>query len=281
MKKQAPIEEEFAQKVTLQTDTSPLKPHTLNLIVLGMAGSGKTTIEQKLEEVIAEKDKESYIINMDPAVVDTLYEANLDIRDTVKYKDVMLSNNLGPNGAIITCLNLFSTNVNKVVDLLEKKDNLDYVVIDTPGQLEVFSWSASGKIIADSFSLIFPTLLVYVVDIPRCSNPNTFASNMLYAISIMYKMRLPLVIAFNKKDVEKETKVFDWIKDYESLQEALDNDTDYIASFSSSLTLVLEEFYKTIKYVAVSSKTGEGFDELLDKCKEMMENYTKEKENSS
>jgi GTPase SAR1 family protein len=191
---------------------------TLNLIILGMAGSGKTTFVKKLEEEIAKSEKESYIVNMDPAVHDTLYEPNLDIRDTVKYKDIMLANGLGPNGAIITCLNLFATNINKIVDLLEKKNDIDFIVVDTPGQLEVFSWSASGKLISDSLSLIFPTVLIYIVDIPRCQNPNTFSSNMLYALSIMYKMKLPLILAFNKKDVVKEDQCLEWISDYEALQ---------------------------------------------------------------
>lgn len=134
---------------------------TVNLIILGMAGSGKTTFVKKIEEYFCEKEKEAYIINMDPAVHDTLYEPNLDIRDTVKYKDVMIGHGLGPNGAIMTCLNLFSTNIHKIVDLLEKKPELDYICIDTPGQLEVFSWSASGKLISDSFSLIYPTVRIF------------------------------------------------------------------------------------------------------------------------
>jgi GPN-loop GTPase len=190
----------------------------MNLIILGMAGSGKTTFVKKLEEEIANKDKESYIINMDPAVHDTLYEPNLDIRDTIKYKDVMISNGLGPNGAIMTCLNLFATNIHKIIGVLETKSDLDYIVMDTPGQLEVFSWSASGKLISDSFSLIYPTILIYIVDIPRCQNPNTFASNMLYALSIMYKMKLPLLVVFNKKDVVKEDSCFEWITDFEAFQ---------------------------------------------------------------
>lgn len=40
--------------------------------------------------------------------------------------------------------------------------------------------------------------LVYVVDTPRTSNPTTFMSNMLYACSVLYKSRLPLVLALNK-----------------------------------------------------------------------------------
>lgn len=254
----------------------PKNMKTINLIVLGMAGSGKTTFVQKLEEEIANKDKESYIINLDPAVMDTLYEPNLDIRDTIKYKEVMTSNNLGPNGAILTSLNLFSTSIDKVVSILESKDDLDFVVIDTPGQLEVFSWSASGKLITDSFSIIFPSILIYIIDIPRCNNPNTFSSNMLYALSIMYKMKLPLMIAFNKVDITKDNKVIEWMQDFQSLQDALRKKDDYISTFSSSLSLLLAEFYKTIKYVSVSSKTGEGFDELISKCEEIRKKYQEE-----
>ena len=249
---------------------------TINLIVLGMAGSGKTTFVQKLEEEIANKDQESYIINLDPAVMDTLYEPNLDIRDTVKYKEVMVSNNLGPNGAILTCLNLFSTNIDKVISILENKTDLDFIVTDTPGQLEVFSWSASGKLISDSFSLLFPSILIYIIDMPRCSNPNTFSSNMLYALSIMYKMKLPLLIAFNKVDIAKDSKVIEWMNDYDSLQKVLKKKDDYMSTFSSSLSLLLVEFYKTIKYVKVSSKTGEGFDELIKKCVEIRDKYQDE-----
>ena len=254
----------------------PKNMNTINLIVLGMAGSGKTTFVQKLEEEIANKDKESYIINLDPAVMDTLYEPNLDIRDTVKYKEVMVSNNLGPNGAILTCLNLFSTNIDKVVSILESKKDLDFIITDTPGQLEVFSWSASGKLISDSFSLLFPSILIYIIDLPRCSNPNTFSSNMLYALSIMYKMKLPLLIAFNKSDIAKDSKVIEWMDDYESLQSVLKKKDDYMSTFSSSLSLLLNEFYKTIKYVKVSSVTGEGFDDLIKKCEEIKSKYQEE-----
>ena len=275
------LDKEFQEKAKISQKTekktkNPKNMKILNLIILGMAGSGKTTFVQKLEEEIANIDKDSYIINLDPAVMDTLYEPNLDIRDTIKYKEIMLSNNLGPNGAILTSLNLFSTNIDKVINLLETKNDIDYIVMDTPGQLEVFSWSASGKLITDSFSMIFPSILIYIVDVPRCNNPNTFSSNMLYALSIMYKMKLPMLLVFNKIDIVKENNVTKWMEDYETLQSALNKKDDYISSFSSSLSLLLAEFYKTIKYVSVSSKTGDGFKELLDKCEEIKQKYEEE-----
>jgi len=82
-----------------------------------------------------------------------------------------------------------------------RADQLDYVLVDTPGQIEIFTWSASGAIITEAFASTFPTVVAYVVDTPRSEDPTTFMSNMLYACSILYKTRLPLILTFNKVDV--------------------------------------------------------------------------------
>jgi GPN-loop GTPase len=73
-----------------------------------------------------------------------------------------------------------------------------YILLDTPGQIEVFTWSASGAIITDMLASTFPTMVAYVIDTPRCASPNTFMSNMLYACSILYKTQLPFILVFNK-----------------------------------------------------------------------------------
>ncbi len=44
-----------------------------------------------------------------------------DIRDTVNYKEVMKQYNLGPNGGIVTSLNLFATRFDQVMDLIDKR----------------------------------------------------------------------------------------------------------------------------------------------------------------
>ena len=79
------------------------------------------------------------------------YPANIDIRDTVNYKEVMKQYGLGPNGGIVTSLNLFATKFDQVLNLIEKRtEECEYVIIDTPGQIEVFTWSASGNIITEA-----------------------------------------------------------------------------------------------------------------------------------
>ena len=169
--------------------------NAVNVIVVGMAGSGKTTLISSLSEL-----RECYLVNLDPACNDPPYPVDVDIRDTVSYKDVMREYNLGPNGAIVTSLNLYSTKIHQFVDVITARGGL--TLIDTPGQIEVFTWSASGAVISESLAAFMPTVYLYVVDTARCvQNPQTFMANMTYACSILYKTKLPLIVVFTKTDV--------------------------------------------------------------------------------
>jgi GTPase SAR1 family protein len=58
------------------------------LLVIGMAGSGKTTFMQRLNADLSTANKERYAINLDPAVMHVPFSPNIDIRDTVDYKQV-------------------------------------------------------------------------------------------------------------------------------------------------------------------------------------------------
>ena len=87
------------------------------------------------------------------------------------------------------------------------------------GQIEVFTWSASGAIITEALATSFPTVLIYVVDTPRTTSPTTFMSNMLYACSILYKTRLPVVLSFNKTDIVSHAFATEWMSDFEKFQE--------------------------------------------------------------
>ena len=285
-------------------------------ICIGMAGSGKTTFMQRLNADLHARQRPPYIINLDPAILDLPYDPNIDIRDTVDYKQVMRQYQLGPNGGIMTSLNLFATKFDQVLEVLEKRigrssssndnnekddeeedndkshDNsnekennndksFDYVLIDTPGQIEVFTWSASGAIITETLASLFPTVIVYIVDTVRCRSPVTFMSNMLYACSILYKTQLPFVIVFNKTDLQPHHFAIEWMRDLTAFQAALDDAEEegagqegtYISSMVHSMGLVLEEFYRELRVVGVSSFTGDGMDELWEALSEATRKY--------
>lgn len=246
----------------------------LVVLVVGMAGTGKTTLVQRIQHFVVERKISSYFINLDPAVLDVPFAANIDIRDTVNYKEVMKQYRLGPNGAIITSLNLFATKINQVISILEGKSDLGYIFVDTPGQIEVFTWSASGQLITEAFAASFPTCVMFVGDTTRCSNPQTFMSTMLYSCSIMFKSQVPLFVALNKCDITSGEQVKTWMADNDALCDVTRDSSAYAATLTQSLSLFVQEFYSDLHCTCVSAATGQGMEDLFEGMQHAREEYT-------
>ncbi|KAK5259690.1 hypothetical protein LTR67_001345 [Exophiala xenobiotica] len=272
------------------------------VVCIGMAGSGKTTFMQRINNYLHVNKTKPYVLNLDPAVITVPFQPNIDIRDSINYKEVMKQYNLGPNGGILTSLNLFATKIDQIINLLEKRANPapdskitspKHFLVDTPGQIEVFVWSASGSILLESLASSFPTVIAYIIDTPRTSSTSTFMSNMLYACSILYKTKLPMILVFNKTDVQDAEFAREWMTDFEKFQEALHEEENkgvfggegfggsgYMGSLLNSMSMMLEEFYSHLSMVAVSSMTGDGIDDFFaaveDKRKEFERDYKPE-----
>jgi putative protein kinase ArgK-like GTPase of G3E family len=125
-------------------------------------------------------------------------------------------------------------------------------------------------------------------------------SNMLYACSILYKTKLPMILVFNKTDVKDASFAKEWMTDFEAFQAALHQDelnnafggteggdgqgtgSGYMGSLLNSMSLMLEEFYEHLSVVGVSSLLGTGVDEFFaavqDKAEEFNRDYQPELE---
>ncbi|VDP12540.1 unnamed protein product [Soboliphyme baturini] len=216
-----------------QPSSSTVSP--INVIVLGMAGSGKTRTVQRMTAWLHQNRSPPYVINLDPAVLEVPYPVNVDIRDTVKYKEVMKQ----------TAKQISSR---KLLGLIHVYALLiRYVLFDTPGQIEVVTWSASGTILIETLASLYPTVILYVVDTAKCMNPITFMSSMLYACSISYKMKLPFILVFNKIDIIRADCAIEWMKDFEEFHEALKECSSYSADLAHSLSLALDDYYSVLK----------------------------------
>lgn len=181
-------------------------------------------------------------------------------------------------------------------------ERCSYILVDTPGQIEIFTWSASGAIITDAIASALPTVICYVIDTPRTTAPSTFMSNMLYACSILYKTRLPFLLVFNKTDVQSHQFALEWMHDFEAFQNALASKReeeggesdggggDYMSSLMNSMSLVLDEFYQNLRVrsrlsqgcldadprsqtVGCSAMTGFGMKEFFDAVEDSRQEY--------
>ncbi|POR38315.1 hypothetical protein TPAR_01480 [Tolypocladium paradoxum] len=283
------------------TGDAPASP-PVAIVCVGMAGSGKTTFMQRINAHLHARQNPPYVMNLDPAVLSVPFESNIDIRDSVNYEEVMKQYNLGPNGGILTSLNLFATKVDQIVNLLERRAKpdpekperkpIDTILVDTPGQIEVFVWSASGTILLESLASSFPTVIAYIIDTPRTASTSTFMSNMLYACSILYKTKLPMILVFNKTDVKDASFAREWMTDFEAFQAALQRDEEsdalggveggghggsgYMGSLLNSMSLMLEEFYSHLSMVGVSSRLGTGVDDFFEAVEEKRQEFLRD-----
>jgi GTPase SAR1 family protein len=75
----------------MEPSTSVLKKKPMVIITIGMAGAGKSTFVQRINSYLHSLSPPCppYILNLDPAVTHLPFEANIDIRDTVNYQEVM------------------------------------------------------------------------------------------------------------------------------------------------------------------------------------------------
>ncbi|OJT08353.1 GPN-loop GTPase 1, partial [Trametes pubescens] len=136
--------------------------------------------------------------------------------------------NLGPNGGILTALNLFTTKFDQVLEYVEKSANEH---------------------------------------------------------DILYKTKLPFILVFNKTDVQPHEFAIEWMQDFETFQAALashqgttddEGEPTYMNSLMNSMSLVLDEFYKHLTAVGVSSVTGAGIKEFFDAVEDSRGEYERE-----
>src|SRR5919206_351739 len=123
-----------------------------SIFITGTAGSGKSLLASRLLQWY--KDNQSYPIslNLDPGAVNLPYEPDIDIQNEV--------DNLNP----------------------------DYIIIDTPGQIELFAFRASGPYFVSNFQSDNKVTL-FLFDGMLVSSPVNYVSIALLASSIKLRLK--------------------------------------------------------------------------------------------
>jgi len=232
--------------------------------VTGTAGSGKSLLTSALKLWYANTGGDAIAVNLDPGVVDLPYEPDVDIRDRIQLQDVMQDYGLGPNGALILAADLVAT---KLGDLQEEIDShrAENVIIDTPGQTELFAFRESGGFIvgelrADS------KLLMFLVDPLLANSPTNFLSLALLSASVGLRLNIPKITVLTKKDIARDgvKRITEWSRDTKVFEDAL------AGTKNGEQYTLYSELFKSIRRLSfgadlypVSSTTQEGMIALV------------------
>ena len=204
-------------------------------VVMGPAGSGKSTychaLQEHCETKVAGGAPSSTLVsvaNLDPAAEHFDYEPIFDIRDLVSVSEVMEELGLGPNGALLYCMEYLLENLDWLHDELEQLGDDDYLLLDCPGQLELYTHVPVQKRILDAIAgwgYQGNLVSVFCIDAAFCIDASKFLSGCLLTLSAMISLELPHVSILTKCDLLSEKEV-DRILDYGSASYVWDLDQE-------------------------------------------------------
>ncbi len=235
------------------------------VFIVGTAGSGKTTLVDSLAQWLESNQYDVAIVNLDPAVEYVPYIPDIDVRDLVSARELMRKYKLGPNGSIIAAIDMIAVRSqeikNQIMDL-----GANYVLVDTPGQMELFAFRSVGSLLINRLSLD-RSAVVFVIDATQAQTPSGYVSSMLLALSAQFRFNMPQVNVLNKIDLIDKSlldEVLEWGEEVDLLRNALMSQG--INKLESDLSMRLTDIINAVgtvpKPIPVSAKTGEGLDAL-------------------
>ncbi|WP_457549319.1 PRK13768 family protein [Archaeoglobus sp.] len=224
----------------------------MNVIVVGPAGSGKSTFVKNFSKYL--KDYDVKVVNLDPAS-DPIYKADRDIREFVRTEDVMKNFGLGINGALLKSIELS----------LERIDDLildgDYVIYDTPGQMELFLYSKHGLAMAEKIARGW-SVCVFIIDAEVASTPENFASIVAQNAVISLRLSMPTVTIINKCDLvdfDLDELITSKLKDVEGV----------LGEIVEKLMGLIDYTTMRFRIIKVSALSGLGFENVLSALNEV------------
>lgn len=224
----------------------------MNVLVIGTAGSGKSTFVSSLLKWLNSKGMKAAAVNLDPACDTLAYRASFDVRKLFTVKGLMRKHGLGPNGATL-----------KAMELLSKKElpkiEGDFVIYDAPGQMEGFVFSGSGRRVAKKLAGI----TLFLVDCARSSVPDILGQVLLY-LSVGLQLGTRSLLVFNKSDLMSPV-------DRKNVSAILSGDTLQLeGTISEVYEKIVPDVPRLIQQrpLFTSGKRGEGFDVLLETMRE-------------
>ncbi|CAI8186354.1 MAG: Uncharacterised protein [Methanobacteriota archaeon] len=181
------------------------------LFVVGTAGAGKSSLVTAFQRWARFLEVDALTINLDPGAERVHYDPEFDVRDLISLSEVMDRYDLGPNGAQILAADLVAAQAHDIMDELEGLHG-DMLVIDTPGQVELFAFREASNHLVDVLGQ-GRAALVFLFDPMLSQTPSGFVSQMLLSNIVQFRLALPTANFLSKADLlepEVLEKILEW-----------------------------------------------------------------------
>ena len=231
---------------------------------IGTAGSGKSTLVQAFKEWLDIQGIDSILVNLDPGADFIPYQADVDIRDWINLADVMRDNSLGPNGAQVVAADLMALNNREWINVVREFRG-DYCLVDTPGQMELFTFRLSSNAIIEELGKE-DSFLLFLSDPTLARTPNGFVSDLMLSGITQFRYDLPIMNIISKADLLSEEdleEMREWSRDPYALYNAL---TEKEMTAQSVMSI---ELFKAMEAVGmykemypVSAEDGTGMEDI-------------------
>ncbi|AEH24894.1 ATP/GTP-binding protein [Pyrococcus yayanosii] len=231
------------------------------LTFVGTAGSGKTALTYSFGKYLEESYSVAYV-NLDTGAKKLPYRPDVDVRETVTVEELM-AEGYGPNGAIVESYDRLMAKFDEYLGaILELEGEHDYVLIDTPGQMEAFLFHEFGVRLMENLP---SPLTVYLSDPEILRRPHDYCFVRFFALLLDLRLGTTTVPALNKVDLldEEELEMHKrYFDDMEYLKTRLRLDTSMQGLLAFRLCSFLSEVSPPVRFIYLSAKTGEGFEDL-------------------
>ena len=146
-----------------------------------------------MRQFLSELGRKVAIINLDPANELLSCSVEADIRDLISLEGAATTCELGPNGALVYCMEYLEANLDWLLEVLDRLHD-SYVLIDMPGQVELYTHHGSVRAVVEALSKANHRLTaVHLVDAHHCSDPAKFIAVLLVTLSTMVQLEMPQV----------------------------------------------------------------------------------------
>jgi len=176
-------------------------------LVMGPAGSGKSTYCAAMQEHFSVMKRTARVVNLDPAAEDFKYEPDIDVRDLITVEDCMEECDFGPNGGLLFAMEYLLDNLSWLIDQLEEYGEEEYLLFDCPGQIELYSHVPVMRALVDELQRRdFRIVGIYCIDALFIQDNAKFLAGCLAALTSMMFLELPHLNLLTKCDLIKETE---------------------------------------------------------------------------